>query len=366
MYSWIRTLHSLHVYHTAHVFEPHGKRVLKLPRELVSGSEIQQYHYWGMVAIFGRGKNQQSQNGPRVVESAIGGHQTFKDLAGDDHEAELTFFESETISETRSAEGGGEKDSDENYVPSSSDSKGEPKVPKFSRRQQFVDEILADHPLVGQAFVNRMWALFMGRGLIHPVDRMDSMHEPSHPALLEWLSNDFRSNGYDVKRLVRQLVRTRCYQLDSRPADANALPEHFAYALDKPLTAESFLSSIEVVLGGEGRSTNASLLQRFRRDFPDVFAETPNSTLTQALMLSNHPELNALFGSDAAAMMQLLKEHDDKSQVEAAFHLVFNRQPDADERAASIDFLQKCDRRGEALGQLLWAMVTSAEFRINH
>ena len=329
-------------------------------------SEIQQYHYWGMVEIFGRGKNQRSKNGPRVVESAVGGQQTFKDLAGDDHEAELTFFESKTIPDPHKVQGDDKKDADENYVAVGGDSKGEPKVPKFSRRQQFVDEILAEHPLVAQAFVNRMWALFMGRGLIHPVDRMDSMHPASHPALLEWLSDDFRSSNYDIKRLVRQIARARCYQLDSRPADEKVLPEHFAYALDKPLTAESFLNSIEVVLDGEQRSTNASLLERFRRDFPDVFTETPNSTLTQALMLSNHPQVNAMFASDANAIELLLKQNSAEGQVESAFQLVFNRKPEADERAASVEFLQARRQRGDALGQLLWAMVASAEFRINH
>ena len=329
-------------------------------------SEIQQYHYWGMVALFGRGKNKQSKNGPRVFESAVGGHKTFKDLAGDDHEAELTFFESTTIAESRPADGSEEKDSDEKYIAVSDDARGEPKVPKFSRRQQFVDEILSEHPLVAQAFVNRVWALFMGRGLIHPVDRMDSMHPPSHPELLQWLSTDFRSSGYDIKRLVRQMVRARCYQLDSRPADTSALPEHFAYALDKPLTAESFLNSIEVVLSGERRSTNAALLDRFRQDFPDVFAETPNSTLTQALTLSNHPEVNALFDADAVAVEELLMQDHAERQVDAAFQRVFNREPDDDERTASVEFLQQRERRAEALGQLLWAMVTSAEFRMNH
>ncbi len=330
-------------------------------------SEIQQYHYWGMVKFFGRGKNQQSKNGPRVLESAVGGHYSFKDLAGDDYQAELTIFESNTISEPALSEDAEKKDADENYVTTEADLQGEPKVPKFSRRQRFADEILAEHPLVAQAFVNRMWALLMGRGLIHPVDRMDSMHPASHPELLEWLSDDFRSNGYNVKRLAGQLVRTRCYQLDSRPADNDALPQHFAYALDKPLMAESFLNSIEVVLTGESQSTHESLLERFRRDFPDVFAETANSTLAQALMLSNHPELNAMFRIDVAAIDQMLKQQTSaEDQVELAFRIVFNRKPEDDERAAAIEFLQQRDQRQEALGQLLWAMVTSAEFRMNH
>ena len=67
----------------------------------------------------------------------------------------------------------------------------------------------ADNPLLARAFVNRIWALLLGRGLVHPVDRMDSSRPASHPELLDWLADDFAKNGYDVKRLMRTIAGTR-------------------------------------------------------------------------------------------------------------------------------------------------------------
>jgi hypothetical protein len=111
----------------------------------------------------------------------------------------------------------------------------QPAVPKFSRRAALADAITKENPLLARAMVNRVWAMLFGRGLVHPVDLMDSKHLPSHPELLDWLARDFERSGYDVKRLVRLLCSTRAYQLDSKPASSKkpASPDSFAQALDK-------------------------------------------------------------------------------------------------------------------------------------
>ena len=67
-----------------------------------------------------------------------------------------------------------------------------PRVPMFSRREKFVTKVVRDHPRVARALVNRVWALLMGRGIVHPYDEMDSIHDPSHPELLDWLSQGFQ------------------------------------------------------------------------------------------------------------------------------------------------------------------------------
>src|SRR6185436_9326915 len=109
----------------------------------------------------------------------------------------------------------------------------QPAVPKFSRRQAFADAVTRDNPLLARAMVNRVWAMLFGRGIVHPVDLMDSKHPPTQPELLDWLARDFERSGYDVKRLVRALCNTRAYQLDSKPASSKkpASPDSFAQAL---------------------------------------------------------------------------------------------------------------------------------------
>ncbi len=95
--------------------------------------------------------------------------------------------------------------------------------------------------------VNRLWGWMMGRGLVHPVDSLDSFHPPSHPELLDWLARDFAASGYDIRRLWKALASTQAYQLESTTA-SNSDPKWFASGLPKPLTAEMLQRSMLVVL----------------------------------------------------------------------------------------------------------------------
>jgi hypothetical protein len=343
-------------------------------------SEIEQGHYWGLVAFFSRSENKQTDQGPRVTEADGGGTKQYTDLAGDSHATRLTFFASGVVDEpAASTDAAGETVTDDaaNDDADSDDSKSdakyvtpvpsEPPVPKFSRRQQFADQILADHPLLSRSLVNRLWALLIGRGFVHPHDRMDSTHPASHPELLDALAEEFRASGYDVKRLVRHIVRSRCYQLDSRPADAAARPEHFAYALTKLLPAESLLRSMHVVLRGDASDPDAKLLQEFRDTFPDVLPEDPISNLSQALLLTNHDQLNRLFDvTTSPTLAELAKLPTVSGQVDGAFQAAFGRDADTDERRQAVAFLQSRSDVDQGTAQLMWALLTSTEFRMNH
>lgn len=76
--------------------------------------------------------------------------------------------------------------------------------------------VSAENPLPSRVFVNRMWRLMFGNGLSKSLEDVGSQGEwPTHPELLDWLAVDFRDNGWDVKRLIRLMVTSGTYRLNS-------------------------------------------------------------------------------------------------------------------------------------------------------
>jgi hypothetical protein len=74
----------------------------------------------------------------------------------------------------------------------------------------------AKNPLTARVFVNRVWQEFFGRGIVKTVGDFGMQGElPSHPQLLDWLSVDFRTHGWDIKRLVKQIVLSATYRQSS-------------------------------------------------------------------------------------------------------------------------------------------------------
>ena len=69
--------------------------------------------------------------------------------------------------------------------------------------------------------VNRMWAHFLGRGIIHPIDDARSTNPPSNPELLDALAQDFIDSGFDVKHLIRVITSSYAYGLESAPHAGN-------------------------------------------------------------------------------------------------------------------------------------------------
>jgi len=357
--------------------------------------EIKQAHYWGMVAAFNRSKNVDTPAGPGVAESAIGGFTSFANLKKESQAAKLVFFNGRKVDEPWPKEGEKETDLPELYlVPppekaDNADGKDKPKrrrdrsakvdqaaVPKFSRREAFADAVTRDNPLLARAMVNRVWAMLFGRGIVHPVDLMDSKHPPSHPELLDWLARDFEKSGFDVKRLVRTLCNTKAYQLESRARSARgkpALPESFARALDKPLSAEQLFRSLLIATGNtpdkDGKAAGVSekeLRRAFVAQFPDLFPAEYNASLQQAMFLSNSRFLDSLVKPQEGNLAaRLLVAKDDDQRVRDAFAAVFGRAPDRDEARECGAYLQS---RSPDAGtrQLLWALLTSAEFQVNH
>ncbi|MEO5999691.1 MAG: PSD1 and planctomycete cytochrome C domain-containing protein [Chitinophagaceae bacterium] len=69
------------------------------------------------------------------------------------------------------------------------------------------------HPLTARVFVNRMWQEFFAKGIVKSPDDFGSQGQlPTNPELLDWLAVDFREHGWDIKRLVKQMVTSATYR----------------------------------------------------------------------------------------------------------------------------------------------------------
>lgn len=89
----------------------------------------------------------------------------------------------------------------------------EGRASRLELSQWFIDK---NNPLVARVFVNRLWKLFFGKGLVKSADDFGSQGSwPTHPQLLDWLAVEFQDSGWDVQHMIRLIVSSRAYKRSS-------------------------------------------------------------------------------------------------------------------------------------------------------
>ncbi|MDB5384583.1 MAG: hypothetical protein JWM11_229 [Planctomycetaceae bacterium] len=267
---------------------------------------------------------------------------------------------------------------DEKRIPDGSP----PPAPKFSRKDKLAEWVTSpQNPYFARAVANRLWAQFMGRGLVHPIDNMSASNKPSHPELLDAIAQELIAHQFDVKWLIRELVSSQTYQLASTGEVADAKPQWFERARTRPLSAEELLESWRV-------ATNFEVVARRKPEehkgrfygvtfdyIRNYFGEPNNGVgdfqggLHEHLYLNNG-ELGRLMTSEKDGLIdQLLTSTEPwESRVERIYLAVLSRLPNAAERAKFADYcdVQGKDSQQTRLQEAIWVLMTCSEFRFNH
>lgn len=268
--------------------------------------------------------------------------------------------------------------------------KGMRSVPKYSRRAQLAGQVAsAGNSHFKRNSSNRLWALMMGRGLVHPVDMDHHGNPPSHPELLDLLANEFAERKFDVRAFLRELALSKTYQRSSAlPAGVKEVADDsFAVAHLKPLSPEQMAWSLMRATGltdaerqAQGKNFNeAALLNKLAGNvgpFVATFGGVPGkpettgfqATLDQALFLANGGLVRGWLAPRPGNLSDRLAHLPQLEAVADELYLaILTRFPEPGERQEVAEYLKKRGGdRGAALQELEWALLASAEFRFNH
>ncbi|MEZ6088357.1 MAG: DUF1553 domain-containing protein [Pirellulaceae bacterium] len=248
----------------------------------------------------------------------------------------------------------------------------------------------ADNPYFARATVNRVWSHLFGRGIVDPVDDFGENNQPVSPELLDTLASQFIDSGFDLKTLIRTIALSQAYQLSSSSSREGDSPEDVARRLKmfaqmnvKTLTAEQLYDCIAVatLLGPQPESNTPYALSRFgnseREQFLQQFAAPSTSRseylagIPQALMLMNGTLIAQATGEASSGLIQSLDApfFTDQQRIEVLFMATLSRPARPDELDLMKEFLPSSAtdaQRRAGLADLLWALVNSSEFTLNH
>lgn len=256
------------------------------------------------------------------------------------------------------------------------------------------------NPRFARTFVNRVWAAMLGRGLVEPIDDVGAQEGPQ-VALLEALAADFIKNGQRLRHLVRAIAYSKTYRRSTRQTEGGAELDEgarrarralerrlYARAPIRALSPAQIAASILRVTGVEPKkpspgsnnkgairrwrgylSERRQLTERFRRTMAeDADPQAFNGSVIQTLVLFNDPRLNAAIEPRQGSMLaQVLRgKASDEVKLERLFITVLSRSPSAEERALFTAAIAEAPDTQAAWVDLMWALLNSAEFLLNH
>ncbi|OUT53941.1 MAG: hypothetical protein CBB71_23710 [Rhodopirellula sp. TMED11] len=270
----------------------------------------------------------------------------------------------------------------------------------------------ADHPLTARVMANRVWQQLFGRGIVATSDNFGARGAlPSHPELLDYLAQEYVSEHWSTKSLIRKIVTSKTYQQAARVAvSKDPDNQRFKHQNRRPLVAESIRDSMLVIAGqldakpresvvahlgtyaiqtsGQRHASLAQtdeLRQRsiylpiVRGAVPPSLAvfDLPNPDLVAGVRSVTTVPAQALFMMNSSFAIEMAKSTSEQfsdpslsvDQIIAQLFLrILSRQADQQELAMGRAYVAELTADGktrtQAVASLIQVMFSSAEFRL--
>jgi hypothetical protein len=235
-----------------------------------------------------------------------------------------------------------------------------------------------DNKFFARAMVNRFWHQLYGRGIVNPVDDMHDDNTATHPELLATLTEQFKLHDFDIKHLIAAICNSEAYQRSSvSNADvASVDPELYTRRELRVLAPEQMFDSLTTILGAAKRpavrdkgakkgapaSPRGNFIAFFRVDEANPL-EYQNG-IPQALRMMNSAFTNK---TEAIALDITSGTKTPTDAIERIYLTALSRRPTATEIERLTAYANRPgSTQRTAYGDLLWALLNSSEFVLNH
>lgn len=252
----------------------------------------------------------------------------------------------------------------------------------------------SENDIFAKNIANRIWAHFLGRGVVEPVDDMRVSNPPTNAPLLDGLSKRLVELRFDLRSFVRDICNSRVYQLASKPTPTNAKDtRQFSHAKLRRLRADVLLDSIVSVTGIPrilpGWPTGTKAVHYYPRvagdtegphpgdPFFETFGRSSRGTVC-ACETKSEPTLSQTMHlvvgdtirerlSSPSVVKALLESHTQPEKIiETLFVRVLSRKPTDKEQMDFRNFISGNENNPEIYEDIFWGLLNSTEFLFNH
>ncbi len=224
-----------------------------------------------------------------------------------------------------------------------------------------------DNPYFAKSYVNRIWSYLLGVGIIEPVDDIRAGNPPTNPELLDRLTKEFVAGGFDTRKLIKTICKSRTYQLSIATNPFNKDDDiNYSHALPRRLPAEVLFDAIHRATGTASKlpglppGARAAQLLDSNVELPGGFlelfgkparesaceCERSNTMMLGSVMaMVNGPIIAEAIRDPAGHIAKFtLANKDDDKVVEEIYLSVLNRYPTAKEKADGIAALESAEK----------------------